>query len=182
VTRLQRGRRPVPPDTLPAAAWPEGCLGYAVNVVRPVAGSRDLRATVLWTLMSRTLVFTTIELASAYQAMVRRLGSSCGDLVCLDGAKMRSNGIRCGDSFKVSDLTVASYRFASLPPAQVRGATGCMLRVLCALLQAMPLGAAARALSTRPSAGPTAAGAGVRGGGTGDAGGGAAGGRALRGR
>lgn len=45
--------------------WPAGCLGYAFNLVRPtVAGQRS---GVLAGLLGQTLVFDTLENASAYR-------------------------------------------------------------------------------------------------------------------
>lgn len=45
--------------------WPEGCLGYAFNLVRP----KELghRALLLHGVMGHTLVFETEKLASAYK-------------------------------------------------------------------------------------------------------------------
>lgn len=48
--------------------WPEGCLGYAFNLVRPTQSG--LRAEVLYRLMGKTLVFTTFKLASSYAQFV----------------------------------------------------------------------------------------------------------------
>ena len=45
--------------------WPDGCLGYAYNLLRP-ARPGD-RAKVLYPLFTGTLVFETLETAHAYK-------------------------------------------------------------------------------------------------------------------
>ena len=103
--------------------WPPGCVDYAFNLVRPtpLPAVTDLRATVLWTLFGRTLVFTTLAAAEAYRdVVVRQLGGSCSDILTLDGGKLRGNGIVCGSSFATEPLSRAKFRFAQLPASQVR--------------------------------------------------------------
>jgi hypothetical protein len=100
--------------------WPPGCIEYAFNLVRPPAGTTSLRGSLYWTLLGRTLVFSTLQAAEDYRAfVVQSLGGNCGDIVCLDGHKIRSNGIVCGSSFATVPLHLASYRFSQLPVAQV---------------------------------------------------------------
>ena len=56
-----------------ADQWPDGCLGYAYNLVRPVRAGH--RAAVLYPLLSGTLVFESLDTAHSYKeymATVRR--------------------------------------------------------------------------------------------------------------
>ena len=57
--------------------WPDGCLGYAVNLVRPVNAANGspsgYRARVLTHLLGSTLVFETIAQASAYREHVTQV-------------------------------------------------------------------------------------------------------------
>ena len=56
-----------------AEQWPDGCLGYAYNLVRPVRPGQ--RAAVLYPLLSGTLVFESLDTAHSYKefmATVRR--------------------------------------------------------------------------------------------------------------
>jgi hypothetical protein len=52
--------------------------------------------------------------------VVQQLGGTCGDIISLDGHKLRSTGIVCGSSFSTVPLHLASYRFTQLPTSQVR--------------------------------------------------------------
>ena len=77
--------------------WPEGCIDYVVNLVRPAAlpSVQNLRGTVFWTLMARALVFETLPHAEAYREAVLRAGGGCPDIVTLDGRRLRGNGVVC---------------------------------------------------------------------------------------
>ena len=123
INQLRRAKKPIPDGTIGPGEWPEGCLGYAFNLVRPAAGHEGIRQSLFWTLLSRTLVFTTLETAENYREAVLRLSGGCGDIISLDGRKVRSSGIVCGSSFEICSLAVASYRFACLPSTQVRPPT-----------------------------------------------------------
>ena len=60
-----------------ADQWPDGCLGYAYNLVRPVRPGH--RAAVLYPLLSGTLVFESLDTAHSYKefmATVRRCSRS----------------------------------------------------------------------------------------------------------
>ncbi len=48
-----------------ADQWPDGCLGYAYNLVRPVRPGQ--RAAVLYPLLSGTLVFESLDTAHSYK-------------------------------------------------------------------------------------------------------------------
>ena len=48
-----------------ADAWPEGCLGYSYNLVRPVV--RGHRAQLLHPMLQGSLVFETLESAGHYR-------------------------------------------------------------------------------------------------------------------
>ena len=51
--------------------WPLGCLGYTFNVVRPSQPGH--RASILYSLLGSTLVFETLEHASAYRELVTQV-------------------------------------------------------------------------------------------------------------
>ena len=66
---------------LSSTDWPEGCLGYAFNLVRPTRPG--LRAEVLYKMMGRMLVFTSLELALAYAQFVTQ-ASICLSIPTVD--------------------------------------------------------------------------------------------------
>ena len=51
--------------------WPQGCLGYAFNLVRPTG--RGHRASLLYSLLGNVLVFQTLQDASAYRELVTQV-------------------------------------------------------------------------------------------------------------
>lgn len=51
--------------------WPEGCLGYAFNLVRPMQPGH--RARLLYSLLGNVLVFETLQNASAYRELVTQV-------------------------------------------------------------------------------------------------------------
>ncbi len=57
------------PDGCPLGMsdWPPGCLGFAVNLMRPTA--RDLRGTVLYPILGSALVFNTLQHAQTYREL-----------------------------------------------------------------------------------------------------------------
>ena len=144
-----------------ADQWPPGCIDFAFNLVRPrapaagdvAAGALNLRPTLFHTLLGKTLVFTTLEAAEAYRTLVtQQLAGACGDIVTLDGHKVRANGIVCGASFQVAPLHVASYRFAQLPASKVR-ILGCLIADALAFAPCSDL---ARSSDRRTCIGPPA--------------------------
>lgn len=55
-------------------AWPQGCLGYAFNLVRPTrAGDR---AHLLYNMLGHTIVFRTLAEASAYRLDIAKVTKS----------------------------------------------------------------------------------------------------------
>lgn len=48
-----------------ADSWPEGCLGYSFNLVRPAV--RGHRALLLHPMLQGSLVFETLETAARYR-------------------------------------------------------------------------------------------------------------------
>jgi hypothetical protein len=113
--------------------WPPGCIDYAFNLVRPASlpSVEGLRATVFYTLLSRTLVFATLPDAERYRELVVRvLGGACGDIVTLDGRKIRGTGIVCGSSFAPTPLHLATYRFTQLPASAVRSCGSSSVRLV----------------------------------------------------
>ena len=56
---------------LGASDWPEGCINFAVNLVRPVQEGHRRRA--LYSVLSQTLVFDTLDNASSYREFVTQV-------------------------------------------------------------------------------------------------------------
>jgi hypothetical protein len=55
-----------------ANQWPPGCLGFALNLVRPVQGGH--RANVLAAQLGQTLVFETLRQAEEYKELLSLVG------------------------------------------------------------------------------------------------------------
>ena len=51
--------------------WPQGCLGYAFNLVRPTKPGH--RASLLYSLLGNVLLFETLADASAYRELVTQV-------------------------------------------------------------------------------------------------------------
>ena len=113
--------------------WPQGRIDYVVNLVRPAAlpSVQNIRATVFWTLMSRTLVFETLPLAEAYREVVLKAGGSCPDIITLDGSRLRGNGVVTGSSFNVASISQAPFRFSQLSATQVRSCSASEVAHCC---------------------------------------------------
>ncbi|KAG2443092.1 hypothetical protein HYH02_009506 [Chlamydomonas schloesseri] len=108
-----RARSIVASGAGPAAEeWPAGCLGYAVNLLRPaVAGHRAL---LFYSQLGRTLLFETLDQAAAYRTYVlQSLGTSMGDVYTLDGGKLSGRGVVVGSGFRVLPLEDAPVRFGA---------------------------------------------------------------------
>ena len=54
-----------------ATDWPAGCLGYALNLVRPKRPGQ--RASLVYNLLGSVLVFETLEQAAAYRELVTQV-------------------------------------------------------------------------------------------------------------
>lgn len=92
--------------------WPQGCLGYAFNLVRPTKPGH--RASLLYSLLGNVLLFETLADASAYRELVtQKLESGMADIVTLDGRRITSKGITSGSNFRVPPLAEAPCRFGS---------------------------------------------------------------------
>ncbi|KXZ46758.1 hypothetical protein GPECTOR_41g723 [Gonium pectorale] len=103
----------------PAAdEWPPGCLGYAVNLVRPVIPGH--RGSLFYSQLGRTLVFETLDQAAAYRTyVVQTLGTpSLGDIYTLDGGKLSGRGVVAGSGFRVVPLDDAAVRFGAAQSSQ----------------------------------------------------------------
>jgi len=59
---------------LEADAWPEGCLGYSFNLVRPVV--RGHRALLLYPMLNGSLVFESLETASQYRQICSQVATT----------------------------------------------------------------------------------------------------------
>lgn len=68
-----------------ATDWPRGCLGYAFNLVRPV--QRGHRASLLYNLLSSTLVFESLADAEAYREFLATVGGLWQCLPCWETAR-----------------------------------------------------------------------------------------------
>ncbi|GLI61005.1 hypothetical protein VaNZ11_003267, partial [Volvox africanus] len=103
----------------PAAdEWPHGCLGYAVNLVKPVIPGH--RSTIFYSQLGRTLVFETLDQAAAYRTyVVQALGcAGLGDIYTLDGGKLSGRGVVVGSGFRVVALEDAAVRFGATQNSQ----------------------------------------------------------------
>jgi hypothetical protein len=69
--------RNAPRCDLAADEWPPGCLGYAVNLVRPVV--RGQRGTVLLSQLGRGLVFETMDQAAQYRELCTQVGGRAAE-------------------------------------------------------------------------------------------------------
>ena len=104
--------RPQPAGVPAATAWPDGCCGYAFNLVRPAR--KGHRAGLLFGLLGQTLVFESLDAATAYRtALATSLRAGCGDIVTLDGRRVTSKGIVSGASFAVVPADRAPWRFGA---------------------------------------------------------------------
>ncbi len=56
---------------LSASDWPDGCINYAVNLVRPV--QQGHRKKVLYHVLNTGLVFETLEAGSKYRELVTQV-------------------------------------------------------------------------------------------------------------
>jgi len=95
--------------------WPQGCLGHLCNLVRPA--QRGQRATVVYGLLSGTLVFETLNDALAYREHVTQtLRLPCGsEMVSLDMGRVSGRGIISGSNFRPPPLDKADFVMGSAP-------------------------------------------------------------------
>ncbi|GBF97420.1 hypothetical protein Rsub_09586 [Raphidocelis subcapitata] len=108
----ERGHQPPRGADLAVDAWPPGCLGFAVNLLRPAV--RGHRATVMYAQLGRSLVFEGMEQAARYRQLVTQvLRSSMADVFTLDGQKISGRGVVVGSSFRVPPLEETHFRFGS---------------------------------------------------------------------
>ena len=100
-------------DASSTVIWPEGCLGYLCNLVRPVHSGH--RATIVYGLLSGTLVFETLDHATAYREYVSQtLKIPFGnEMVCLDGNRVTGRGIISGSNFRPPPLDTADFVIGS---------------------------------------------------------------------
>lgn len=96
-------------ESLRSLSWPEGCIGYLVNLLRPVHSGH--RASVLYGLCSGILVFESLADGSAYREnLISKLNVSCPcDIISLDGGRISSRGIVSGASFRPPPLETADF-------------------------------------------------------------------------
>jgi hypothetical protein len=93
--------------------WPHGCLGYLCNLVRPVHTGH--RATIIYGLLSGTLIFETLDDATKYrmyvtQTMQMPFGN---EMLCLDGRRVTGRGIISGSNFCPPPLDKADFVIGS---------------------------------------------------------------------
>lgn len=65
--------------------WPQGCLGYAFNLVRPTKPGH--RASLLYSLLGNVLLFETLADASTYRELVTQVWD-LQQLLDLQGGKL----------------------------------------------------------------------------------------------
>lgn len=100
--------------------WPEGCLGYLFNLVRPQ--THGARGGLLYGLLGPTLVFENLESAARYRELAVRLQAGRSDMITLDGRRITGRGIVSGSNFHVPPLDRADWRFGSrggTPPVPI---------------------------------------------------------------
>jgi chromosome segregation ATPase len=93
--------------------WPQGCLGYLCNLVRPVHPGH--RSTIIFGLLSGTLIFEALDDATAYreyvtQTMKMPFGN---EMLCLDGGRVTGRGIISGSNFRPPPLDKADFVIGS---------------------------------------------------------------------
>lgn len=105
----QKRQNPKSKDSMKSLSWPEGCVGYLVNLLRPVHAGH--RASVLYALCSGILVFESLAHGSAYREMLTsKLNMACPcDIISLDGGRISSRGIVSGASFRPPLLETADF-------------------------------------------------------------------------
>lgn len=114
---LEANQGKVPAGGLGVRDWPKGCLGWLVNLVRPV--HKGHRPQVLGSMLGSTLVFETMEQAADYREYVcQKLKSNVGDILTLDMGRISSKGIVSGSSFRPPPLDQADYLIGSTPGGQ----------------------------------------------------------------
>jgi structural maintenance of chromosomes flexible hinge domain-containing protein 1 len=93
--------------------WPEGCLGYLCNLVRPVHPGH--RATIIYGLLSGTLVFESLDHATAYREYVTQTMKMpfSNEMLCLDGSRVTGRGIISGSTFRPPPLDHADFVIGS---------------------------------------------------------------------
>jgi len=135
-TRVLRGNPPPSNCQLQAEEWPPGCLGYAINLVRPAM--KGIRGTILYSQIGRTLMFETLDSAAAYRQLVAQvLRSSLPTVVSLDGGKLSSTGVVAGSGFKVVPVQQAAQCFGMAPDAPQRSGAGLAQQQVVALTAAI---------------------------------------------
>ena len=109
-------------DSTSNLEWPRGCLGYLCNLVRPTHSGH--RATVVFGLLSGTMVFETLKDACDYREYVtQELKMGCGvEMLTLDGGRVTSRGIISGSNFRPIPLDKADYVIGSGENAPGSGA------------------------------------------------------------
>ncbi|PNH02580.1 Structural maintenance of chromosomes flexible hinge domain-containing protein 1 [Tetrabaena socialis] len=112
-TDRQRVRAAAAAGVPAATEWPPGCLGYAVNLLRPLVPNH--RPTIWYSQLSRTLVFQTQDQAAKYRKdVVETLNApGLGDVLSLDGGKLSGRGVVMGSSFRVVPVEEAQTRFGA---------------------------------------------------------------------
>jgi len=93
--------------------WPQGCLGHLCNLVRPA--QRGHRATVIYGLLSGTLVFESLKDALEYREHVTQtLHLPCGaEMITLDMGRVSGRGIISGSNFRPPPLEKADFAVGS---------------------------------------------------------------------
>eukprot|EP00775_Hariotina_reticulata_P002831 gene2831-3124_t len=141
---LMQMRGVQPPAGLAANQWPPGCLGYAVNLMRPLISHS--RKGLLYAQVGRTMVFESIDQAAQYRHyVIKELRGSVGDIVTLDKGKLSGRGVVLGSTFKVCGIDEAPFRSADAQSPAQQQQQQQQLEVIEVLDEAAPAHAAADA-------------------------------------
>jgi hypothetical protein len=110
-----------------ATDWPQGCLGYAFNLVRPAHTGH--RASILVNLLGGALVFETLQEAEAYREFLTQVGGWVGGAA--GGGWMRLIGRLPGASWMCCAhdplLTLRACCLMACCPQKVRCSAGTIL-------------------------------------------------------
>ena len=105
-----------------APDWPPGCLGYLCNLVRPVHDGH--RGSVVYGLLSGTILFETLQNACAYREHVTQSLKIpfSSEMLSLDGGRVTGRGVISGSNFRPVPLDKADFVIGSGEGAPGSGA------------------------------------------------------------
>ena len=127
---------------LSAGSWPQGCLGFIVNLLRPTRPG--LRTTVLQALLGRSILFDDLASAEQYRAGCVKLGVGCPDLLSMQGEVVTGSGVVRGSHARVDTSRDPDFMLGAASASQTgaglaqerRGATLSLLALAMEELEA----------------------------------------------